>query len=141
MSKTELVNKSRQFLQLLLAVNFIASLIFLLLISAFTLLGSHLIFEDQTELYGPMASNLRLMLVYLCLTELSVFSFCRFSHAYQGLLLLGIFLVLLAVSIEFYGDINEVPVDEYYRWFFLYLGISHVAYAMVAPAKPKLQTD
>lgn len=136
-----IVTKSQQLMKLLLAVNFSASLIFLLLVSIVTILGGPLIFEEQSDLYGPMASNLRLMLVYLCLTELSVFSFCRFSKDYQGVLLLGLFLVLMAISVEFYGEINEVPVDEYYRWFFLYLGVSHVAYSMVAPAKARLQAD
>jgi hypothetical protein len=44
------------------------------------------------------------------------------------MMVMGLFLLLLIISIEFYGVINEVAVDENYRWFFLYLGLSHLAY-------------
>ena len=127
--------KSLNFLKMLCAVNFNASVIFLLIVSAVSALGSTLFFEDQSDLYGPMASNLRLMLVYLCLTELSVCSFCRFKGENRGILMMGVFLLLLLVSIEFYGTINQVPVDEGYRWFFLYLGLSHIGYGQFCKAR------
>lgn len=128
MNNSIVTGKSINVLKLLLAVNFNASVIFLLIATVISALGGTLFFEDQSELYGPLASNLRLMLVYLSLTELSVYSFCRFNNSYQNLTLLGMFLLLLAVSIEIYSAINQIPVDENYRWFFLYLGLSHIGY-------------
>lgn len=127
----------RAFIKLLLTVNFSASVIFLFLVSAVSLFGQPVLFEDGSDLYGPMASNLRLMLLYLCLTELAVCSFCRFSDQYQGVLLMGLFLLLLAVSVDFYGEINDVPIDENYARFFIYLGVSHVAYAVIFETKRK----
>lgn len=129
MNNKTLSDKSLAALRLVLAVNFNAAMIFLFLVGTISVVGNSLIFENQSDLYGPMASNLRLLPIYLCLTELSVYSYCRFEANYQGLMVLGIFLLLLVVSIEFYGAINQVPVDENYRWFFLYLGLSHVAFA------------
>lgn len=120
--------KSLNFLKLLLAVNFNAAVIFLLIASLLSALGSTLFFDDQSDLYGPLASNLQLMLVYLSLTELSVYSFCHFNNNFQNLMLLGMFLLLLAVSIEIYSTLNQIPIDENYRWFFLYLGLSHIGY-------------
>lgn len=134
MSNGIVFNKNLHFLKLLLSVNFTASLIFLVLVSVISMLGNPLFFEDQNDLYGPMAGNLRLMLIYLCLTELAVCSFCRFSGNYRGVLVLGLFLLFLALAIEFYGEINQVEVDENYRWFFLYLGLSHVAYGSLNSA-------
>jgi hypothetical protein len=128
MNNRVVTDKSLNILKLLSAVNFNAAVIFLLIVSVISALGSTLFFEDQSELYGPLASNLRLMLVYLCLTELSVYSFCRFRDNYQGILILGMFLLLLMVSIEFYGVINQVPIDDNYRWLFLYLGLSHICH-------------
>lgn len=128
MAKQLVVNKIQQMARLVFSVNFTASLIFLVLVSLMALLGQSVLFEDHSDLYGPMDNNLRLMMLYLCLMELAVCSFCHFSGENQGVWLMGWFLVLLAVSIEFYGEINDVPIDENYRWFFLYLGFSHVAY-------------
>lgn len=135
MSNGIVINKNLHFLKLLLSINFSAALIFLVLVSLISMLGNPLFFEDQNELYGPMAGNLRLMLIYLCLTELAVCSFCRFSDNFRGVVVLGLFLLLLAVAIEFYGEINQVEVDENYRWFFLYLGLSHIAYGALSPVK------
>ncbi len=129
MNNSGVNDKGFNVLKLILAVNFNAAVIFLLIVGVISAMGGTLIFEDQSELYGPMAGNLRLMLIYLCLTELAVYSYCRFGETYQGLFVLGIFLLLLAISIEFYGAINQIPIDGNYRWFFLYLGLSHVGFA------------
>lgn len=129
MAKSIPFTKLQPIVQLVLAVNFTAALIFMVLVSFMTFLGHSVLFEDHSDLYGPMDSNLRLMMLYLCLTEIAVCSFCHFSKQYQGVLLMGCFLLVLAVSVDFYGEINQVPIDEHYRWFFAYLGLSHVAYA------------
>lgn len=126
-------NKSINFLRLVLAVNFNAAVIFLLIVSVLTAMGNTLFFEDYGDLYGPMDNNLRLMLIYLCVTEIGVYSFCRYSNNNQGIFLMGLFLLLLIVSIEFYGVINEVAVDENYAWFFLYLGLSHLCFGGISP--------
>lgn len=128
MNNSGVNNKGFNVLKLILAVNFNAAVIFSLIVGVLSAMGSTLFFEDQSQLYGPMASNLRLMLIYLCLTELAVYSFCRFGDNYQGLLILGAFLLILVVSIEFYGAINQIPIDDNYPWFFLYLGLSHIGY-------------
>lgn len=114
--------------KILFQINFDASVIFLVIASIMTAAGSPFFFDDDSDLYGPMAGNLRLMLVYLTLMVLAVYSYCRFSTQFQGLLVLGVFLLLLTVSVEFYSTLNQVPVDENYRWLFLYLGLSHLAF-------------
>ncbi|MDD1621468.1 MAG: hypothetical protein LUQ11_08295 [Methylococcaceae bacterium] len=134
MNNSSVNNKGFNVLKLILAINFNASVIFLLIVGVISAMGSTLFFDDQNELYGPMAGNLRLMLIYLCLTELAVYSFCRFGDNYQGLLILGAFLLILMVSIEFYGTINQVPIDDNYPRFFLYLGLSHIGYGALPSA-------
>lgn len=134
MNNTGVNNKGFNVLKLILAINFNAAVIFLLIVGVISAMGSTLFFDDQSELYGPMASNLRLMLIYLCLTELAVYSFCRFEGNYQGLLILGAFLLILMVSIEFYGAINQVAIDDNYPWFFLYLSLSHIGYGALPSA-------
>ncbi|MGZ4960270.1 MAG: hypothetical protein ACXV7J_13535 [Methylomonas sp.] len=131
MNTSVVSNKGINLMKLIMAVNFNAAVIFLFIAGVLTAMGNNLLFEDQSELYGPMSNNLRLMLVYLCIVELTVYSYCHFGKNYQALLVLGIFLLLLAVSIEFYGAINEVPVDENYRWFFIYLGLSHMGFSLL----------
>lgn len=129
------MSKSLAVLKILLQVNFNASVIFLLIVSVFSLAGSDFFFADQRDLYGPLAGNLRLMLIYLCLTEIAVYSYCHFSHNNQGIVILGIFLLLLIASLQFYGYVNQIPIDTNYHFFFLYLGLSHILFGVFSLLK------
>lgn len=128
MNDNVMTGKSLGLLRTLCAVNFNAAVVFLFVVSVMSAMGSTFFFEDESELYGPMMGNLRLMLFYLCLTEVAVYSYCRYKDDYKAILVLGLFLLVLIVSVEFYGLINDVPVDDNYGWFFLYLGLSHLLY-------------
>jgi len=123
--------KYAPFLKVLLTINFTAAIIFLAITSVVTLLGSSIFFEDYSDLYGPMDNNLRLMLIYLCVTEITVYSFCRYSNSYRSMILMGLFLLLMSVGVEYYGVINEVMVDDNYIWFFAYLGLSHLSFGLM----------
>ena len=122
------IGKSLNLLKLLCSINFNAAILFLFYVSVISLQGDALFFADDSELYGPMMGNFRLMLLYLCITEIAVYGFCRMRGNYQAILLLGLFFLVLMVSIDFYGFINQVPVDDNYRCLFMYLGLSHLLY-------------
>ncbi|WP_084190957.1 hypothetical protein [Methylomarinum vadi] len=122
------MSKSLTILKILLQVNFNASVIFLMIVSVFSLSGSDFFFADLGDLYGPLSGNLRIMFVYLCLTEIAVYSYCHFSNNNQGIMLLGLFLLMLIASLQFYGYVNEIPIDNDYNTFFLYLGLSHILF-------------
>ena len=131
MNQSIVSEKSAGFLRLLLAVNFNAAVIFLLIVSVLSAMGSHMFFEDYGDLYGPMDNNLRLMLIYLSVSELAVYSFCRYSENFSVMVVMGLFLLLCSFGIEVYSEINEVVVDENYFWFFVYLGLSHLCYGLI----------
>lgn len=128
MNATVVVSKSLSFLKLLLQVNFNASVIFLLIVSVISMAGSDFFFTDNSDLYGPLAHNLRFVLFYLCMIELGVYSFCRFVGNYQGIAVLGVFILLLIASLEVYSVINQIPVDENYARLFWYSGLSHLGF-------------
>ncbi|WP_333878009.1 hypothetical protein [Methylobacter sp.] len=121
-------HKSLQWLSLLTAINFNAAVIFLLVVSLISAGGSSLFFDNNSELYGPLASNLRLMLIYLTLSQFSAYCFCSYIQNYRLLIGVGLFWVMLMGSIEFYGMVNQIPIDEGYSSLFLYLGLSNLAY-------------
>lgn len=112
----------------MLQVNFNAAVILLLISGAATVLGNPLFFEDISDLYGPLANNMRLMMFYLCLIQIAVYSFYTLSNSPTVLAALGIFLLLLIGSLEFYSVINQIEVDENYRLLFIYSGLSHLLY-------------
>ncbi|MGZ5025872.1 MAG: hypothetical protein ACXWE9_01760 [Methylobacter sp.] len=121
-------HKVRQWLSLLPAINFNIAVIFLLAVSLVSVSGSSLFFENNSDLYGPLASNLRLMLIYLTLTQFSAYCFCSYIENYRLLLAVGLFWLMLMASIKFYGMVNQIPIDEDYDWLFLYLGLSNLVY-------------
>lgn len=127
--------KTLQLLSMLSAVNFNAAIIFLLIVSLISAAGSVVIFDNNSELYGPLAGNLRLMLVYLTLSQFAAYCFCSYTQNYRPLMPVGLFWLLLMGSIEFYGMVNQIPIDEDYGRLFLYLGLSNLVYGGVMVIK------
>lgn len=60
-----LSHKMLQWLSMLSAINFNVAVIFLLVVSFISAAGSSMFFDNNSDLYGPLAGNLRLMLIYL----------------------------------------------------------------------------
>jgi len=129
MNTTVFNQKILSSLTMLSAVNFNAAVVFLLVVSVISATGSTLIFDNNSNLYGPLASNLRLMLIYLTLSQFAVYCFCSYRQSYRLLILVGLFWLMLMGSIEYYGMINQISIDENYRRFFLYMGLSNLAYS------------
>lgn len=117
-------------IKLAIQMNCYVSILLLLAVSFLSLSGEYYFFDNLSELYGPLAGNLKLMLLYLCVTEVTVFSYCLASKNYQGIAVMGAFMMLLVPSLQFYGYINQIPIDPQYNWFFLYIGGSHVAFGI-----------
>lgn len=123
-----LTDKILPSLKKLSAINFNAAVIFLLVVSLISASGSAFFFDNNSDLYGPLASNLRLMLIYLTLSQFAVYFFAACCQNCFLLLLLGLFWLMLIGSIEFYGMVNQISIDENYHWFFLYMAISNLVY-------------
>lgn len=115
-------------LKMVSAINFNAAVMFLLLVSLMSATGSTFFFDNNSDLYGPLASNLRLMLVYLTLSQFGAYCFCSYRQNYRLLIPAGVFWLMLMCSIEFYSVVNQILIDDDYRWLFLYLGISNLVY-------------
>jgi len=43
----------------------------------------------------------------------------------------GFFLILMIGSMEFYGEINTIEIDENFPLFFLYTGLSHILFGIM----------
>ena len=121
-------NKVLPLLKILPAINFNVAIIFLLIVSVISATGSAYFFDNNSDLYGPLASNLRLMMIYLTLSQFAVYCFCSYSQNHRFLVPVGLFWLMLMASIEFYGMVNQIPIDENYRWCFLYMGASNLIY-------------
>lgn len=128
MQNLSVKSKTLNVLQLVLQVNFNAAVITLLISGAATILGNPLFFTDNSDLYGPLANNMRLMMFYLCLIQLAVYSFYKLDNRPEALAALGIFLLLLIAALEFYCSINQIEVDDNYRQLLLYSGLSHLLF-------------
>ncbi len=125
-------HKILPWLKLLPAINFNGAVVFLLIVSVVSATGSSLFFDNNNDIYGALARNLRLMLVYLTLSQFAVYCFCSYSENFRLLVPVGLFWLMLIGGIEFYGTVNQIPIDEGYSWFFLYLGLSNLVYGGLA---------
>lgn len=137
MNTRSLSYMSLNILQIFLQVNFNASVILVLLASVLSLTGSEFFFENTSDLYGPLANNLRLVLIYLCLVQIAVYGFYQMSSNYAAIVALGAFLLILILSLEYYSSVNQVEIDENYQQVFLYAGLSHLLYGGICVFRKK----
>jgi hypothetical protein len=108
-------------------------------ISAIVLVGgcllsateNHSIFEFNEDLYGAIGNNIRVIMVYLAINELAILLYCFLTKNARIMFAVGLFLILLIGSLEFYAEINAIEFDKKLRLFFLYTGISHLVYGFI----------
>ena len=108
-------------------------------ISAIVLVGGCLlsatenysIFEFNEDLYGAIGNNIRVIMVYLAINELAILLYCFLTKNARIMFAVGLFLILLIGSLEFYAEINAIEFDQNLRLFFLYTGISHLVYGFI----------
>jgi len=123
--------KGLQSIKFLLEINFYISVIVLIAGSILSVSGSYSFFEFNEELYGALDNNLRMIMVYLALTEGIILGYCFFRKNFQVMIPVGFFLILMIGSMEFYGEINSIEIDENFFQFFLYTGISHILFGVM----------
>lgn len=130
--------KSMQGFKSLIGLNFIISAILLIAASILSFSDNYSIFTFNTELYGPIGNNLRIMMVYMVFAEIAMIAYCYHNKNFQDMLIVGAFLVLIAGSLEFYSQANQIPIDLEMKLLFLYVGLSHVGFGALylnTPAK------
>ena len=121
-----------QSIKFLLEVNFYISVIVLIAGGMLSVSGSYSIFEFNEDLYGALDNNLRMIMVYLAVTEIVILFYCFLRKNFQVMIPVGFFLILMIGSMEFYGDINTIEIDENFPLFFFYTGLSHIIFGVMA---------
>ena len=122
-------------LDVIVAVNFIISVIYLITGTLLSLSDRYSFFELNQDLYGEFVSNFKVTLFYLAITELIICAYCFFSKKNECFILVGFFLVLMIGSIYFYSKINNIELDDNLSLFFLYTGVSHIIFGIMSDLK------
>jgi len=123
--------KSFQSIKFLVQGNFYISVIVLIAGGILSVSGSYSIFEFNEELYGALDNNLRMIMVYLAMTEVVILVYSYIRKNFQVMIPVGFFLILMIGSMEFYGEINTIEIDENFPVFFLYTGLSHILFGVM----------
>lgn len=126
-----------QYTRLLLEANFYFSMAILVFGSAVSLSSSYTLFEFNADIYGELANNLRIMMVYLAFTELLIFGYCFITQQNQYYLIVGMFLLTMIPGLAFYGQVNNVEIDPNLDIFFFYTGVSHFLWGAMTKIKIK----
>lgn len=123
---------SQMILKWIIEINFFISVIVLIAGGILSISDDGSIFEFNVDLYGPLANNLRMMLIYLAFTEVFLCIGCWLLGKTQFFILSGFSLALLTGSLRVYSIINDIEVDPDLSIFFTYTGLSHIAYGLTA---------
>jgi hypothetical protein len=122
----------------ILVANFMFSVMLLTTGSLLSLSDRYSLFDFNEELYGELINNIRITMVYLALTEIAVCMYSIVRKKTQAFVLVGFFLILMMGSVYFYGEINDVEIDENLYLFFLYTGVSHILFGILSNFKRDL---
>lgn len=124
-------NKINQTIKFLLEINFYFSVVAVIGGGFLSATESYSIFEFNEQLYGALDNNLRMIMVYMAITECVIFSYCIFTKNFQYMIPVGFFLILMIGSMEFYSEVNTIAIDENFPFFFLYTGASHILFGIM----------
>ena len=133
--------KAFKSVKFLLEANFYLSVTVLLTGCLLSVSDNYSIFAFNEDLYGALDNNLRMIMVYLAITEIVILLYCYFRKNFRVMIPVGFFLILMIGSMEFYGDINSIAIDDSFPLFFLYTGISHIFFGVVIDLEKKNYTD
>lgn len=118
-------------LKLVATLNFFISVL-VLVISGLLSVSDYSIFDFNEDLYGALDNNLRMIMFYLAIAELVVLAYAFLSKTFKSMILVGFFLILMIGSLQFYGEVNSVGIDEKFPVFLLYIGLSHILFGAIA---------
>jgi hypothetical protein len=124
-----------QSIKFILVANFMISVMLLITGSLLSLSERYSLFELNQDLYGELISNVKITLIYVALTEMIICGYCFFSKNTQVFIIVGFFLILMLGAVYFYGEINDVEMDENLYLFFLYTGLSHTLFGVISNFK------
>lgn len=124
-------------IKFLLEVNFYISVFVLIAGCLFSVSDRYSIFEFNEDLYGALDNNLRIIMIYLAMTEMVILIYCYFRHNFQVMIPVGFFLIMMIASMRVYGEINDIGIDETFPLFFLYTGLSHILYGVMIRIEKK----
>ena len=133
--------KAFKSIKFVLEANFYLSVTVLLTGCFLSVSDNYSLFAFNEDLYGALDNNLRMIMVYLAVTEIVILLYCYFRKNFRVMIPVGFFLILMIGSMEFYGDINSIAIDESFPLFFLYTGISHILFGVVIDIEKKNYTS
>lgn len=132
----QITDKAFYGMRLLIEANFYFSLVVLIFGSGVSISDRYTLFQFDSEIYGELANNLRIVMVYVAFTEILIFCFCFLTQQFQYYLIVGLFLMAMVPAFAFYGEVNNVEIDPDLTPFFLYTGISHFLRGLITKVKP-----
>ena len=127
-----MASKTFQGIEIIVLANFMISVLLLITGSLSSLSEHYSLFEFNQELYGELVSNIKITMIYIAFTEMIICGYCLFMKKSQVFVLIGFFLILMVGSLHFYGEINDVEIDENLSLFFLYTGVSHILFGVIS---------
>lgn len=118
------------YLKIPLELNYAISAILLVSAALMPMIGEGSLFLDEEEIYGPLGNNLRLMGIYLALSDLLLWFYCFLKSDYSSLTFWGLFHLLIPNALQMYADVNDLPIEYESTKLFWYTGLSRIAFGL-----------
>ena len=124
--------------KIVLEGNYYVSAVLLITLAISPFFGNEGLFGTDTEIYGPLGNNLRIISVYLALMEIFLWLYCLLKSNFSNVAMLGVFYLLVPNAVQMYGEVNGLPFDSDLRIVFWYVGLSHIAFGLFVFRKRRI---
>ena len=124
-----------QSIMFVVTANFVVSAMFFIAGCFLSLSDNASLFDFNQDLYGELATHLKITMLYVGISEIIVCAYCFFTKKMSGFALAGFCMILMIGTTHFYGKMNDVEIDEDLFLFLLYTGTSHILFGLFVDLK------
>ncbi len=89
-----------------------------------------LMFEGGLDYYGPLSSNLLIVLGYIIAMQCLMLLWFYLRGGFHEIVLMGLIVVFAALGMAFYSNVNQIPLNRLIWYAGVAFGLIQIAYGI-----------
>lgn len=104
--------------------------IVLIALGSLVVLRSELMFDGGLDYYGPLSSNLLIVLGYIIAMQCLMLLWFHLRGGFHEIVLMGLVVVFAALGMAFYSNVNQIPLNPIIWFSGIAFGVIQTAFGI-----------